>query len=143
LTKEPERFDLFTIDAFNSDAIPTHLLTREAFALYRDRLDRSGVVAFHVSNRFLDLAPVAAGLAHDGGWMAVQTVPQVPLDTEIDDEAVWSTMVAAAADSSSLLPLVATGRWEWSPRGALSVWTDNWTPLARSLSFSRASLLGR
>jgi hypothetical protein len=143
LAKEPGRFDLLTIDAFNSDAIPTHLLTREAFALYRQRLHRTGLVAFHVSNRFLDLAPVAAGLAHDAGWVAVQTMPDVPLDKAIDDGAVWSTMVTAAADSGQLDALVASGRWMWSPRPSLPVWTDNRTPLARALHLSRGALLGK
>ena len=65
-------YDILTLDAFSSDAIPTHLLTREAFALYRAHLAPGGVIAFHVSNRFLDLAPVVAALAREpgspGGW---------------------------------------------------------------------------
>ncbi|HWK49756.1 MAG TPA: fused MFS/spermidine synthase, partial [Steroidobacter sp.] len=55
-----QQFDLLAIDAFSSDAIPTHLLTREAFALYFKHLKPDGVLAVHISNRFIDLAPVCA-----------------------------------------------------------------------------------
>ncbi len=56
----PQQFDLLAIDAFSSDAIPTHLLTREAFELYFKHLKPNGVLAVHISNRFIDLVPVCA-----------------------------------------------------------------------------------
>ncbi|QDT02652.1 spermidine synthase [Rubripirellula lacrimiformis] len=62
-----QRFDLLVLDAFSSDAIPAHLLTREAIALYRDRLAPNGVLAIHVSNNHLDLVPLVHHLAHDAG----------------------------------------------------------------------------
>ncbi len=55
-----QQFDLMAIDAFTSDAIPVHLLTREAFALYFRHLKPAGILAVHVSNRYLDLVPVVA-----------------------------------------------------------------------------------
>jgi hypothetical protein len=60
-------YDLIVIDAFSSDAIPTHLITREAVALYGSRLKPRGMIAFHVSNRFFDLPPVLARIAADRG----------------------------------------------------------------------------
>jgi SAM-dependent methyltransferase len=61
LEREPSRqFDLLAIDAFSSDSIPMHLLTREAFQLYRRHLKPDGVLAIHVSNKYLSLAPVVA-----------------------------------------------------------------------------------
>ena len=60
-------YDLIVIDAFSSDAIPTHLITREAVALYESRLKPRGLIAFHLSSRFFDLAPVAARIAADRG----------------------------------------------------------------------------
>jgi hypothetical protein len=60
-------YDTIVIDAFSSDSIPVHLLTREALALYRRKLSPDGVILFHVSNRYLDLAPVIAALADDAG----------------------------------------------------------------------------
>lgn len=64
LEREPSRrFDLLALDAFSSDAIPVHLLTREAFEIYLRHMRPEGVIAVHISNHFLDLAPVVANLA--------------------------------------------------------------------------------
>ncbi len=59
---ESQQFDLLALDAFSSDAIPVHLLTREAMAIYLQHLKPSGILAVHVSNRYLNLKPVVAGL---------------------------------------------------------------------------------
>jgi hypothetical protein len=64
---ERQGFDVLALDAFNSDAIPVHLLTREAFAIYLEHLQPSGVIAVHVSNRHLRLGPVIEGLAQHYG----------------------------------------------------------------------------
>ncbi|MDF1562116.1 MAG: fused MFS/spermidine synthase [Deltaproteobacteria bacterium] len=61
-------FDVLVVDAFSSDAIPVHLLTAEAFALYRAHLAADGILAFHISNRHLQLEPVVRGLAASQGW---------------------------------------------------------------------------
>ena len=63
LAAAPERYDLIVLDAFSSDAIPAHLLTREAFAIYRQHLSPRGTIVIHISNRHLDLAPVLAAEA--------------------------------------------------------------------------------
>ncbi|MCC9606789.1 fused MFS/spermidine synthase [Blastopirellula sp. JC732] len=60
-----QKFDLLVLDAFSGDAIPTHLLTREAFDIYRQRLAPNGVIAVHISNMHVDLRPVVEGLAND------------------------------------------------------------------------------
>ena len=62
-TNKPQRFDLLALDAFSSDAIPVHLLTKEAFALYLKQIKPNGVLAIHISNRYLDLKPVVENLA--------------------------------------------------------------------------------
>jgi len=61
--KNPQRFDLLALDAFSSDAIPVHLLTKEAFEIYLQQLKPDGVLAVHISNRYLDLQPVVEKLA--------------------------------------------------------------------------------
>jgi hypothetical protein len=58
-------FGLIVLDAFNSDAVPVHLITREALSLYTDRLRRGGLLVFNISNRYVDLEPVLGNLAHD------------------------------------------------------------------------------
>jgi hypothetical protein len=63
----PQAYDVLVIDAFSSDAIPVHLITREALAAYLRHVKPGGVIAFHVTNRFLDLAPVVKRLADDQG----------------------------------------------------------------------------
>ncbi len=63
-------FGLLVLDAFSSDAIPTHLITREAVELYRHKVAPDGLIAFHISNRYLDLRPVLAGIAHELGLVA-------------------------------------------------------------------------
>ena len=67
----PQDFDLLAIDAFSSDAIPVHLITSEALAIYKRHMKPGGVIAFHVTNRFLDLVPVVKALADAQGLRAV------------------------------------------------------------------------
>jgi SAM-dependent methyltransferase len=67
----PQQFDVLAVDAFSGDSIPVHLLTREAFQLYFRHLKPGGVLAVHVSNRYLDLAPVVRGAAEALGKHAV------------------------------------------------------------------------
>jgi len=69
--EEPQAYDLIVLDAFNGDAIPVHLLTRQAFDEYRRHLRPGGVIAAHVSNRHVDLKPVVIGAAHHLGLTAV------------------------------------------------------------------------
>ena len=59
----PQGFDVLAIDAFSSDAIPVHLITREALSVYLRHMKPGGIIAFHVTNRYLDLAPVVQQLA--------------------------------------------------------------------------------
>jgi hypothetical protein len=69
--QEPQNYDILSVDAFSSDAIPVHLLTREALALYFRHLKPDGILALHISNRYLDLAPVCAAGAeyfHKEAW---------------------------------------------------------------------------
>lgn len=77
--ENPHLFDVLALDAFSSDAIPVHLLTREAMAIYLRHLRPDGVVAIHVSNRYLNLKPVVEGLAKDFN-LSVATVSDYPPD---------------------------------------------------------------
>lgn len=66
--EEPQQFDLFVLDAFSGDAIPVHLLTKEAMEIYRKHLKPDGKIAIHVSNLYFDLKPIIQGLADDQGF---------------------------------------------------------------------------
>lgn len=83
--QSPQAFDLLAIDAFSSDAIPTHLLTREAFELYFKHLKPDGVLAVHISNRYVDLVPVCATSAQSVNRSArvVRSVSDGTYDTSI------------------------------------------------------------
>ena len=78
---QPQHFDLLALDAFSSDAIPVHLLTKEAFAVYLKQLNPDGVLAVHTSNRYLNLRPVVERLAQEYG-LGVLTISD-------DDEHDW------------------------------------------------------
>ena len=81
LEREPPRhFNVLVVDAFSGDAIPVHLLTKEAFAVYLRHLDPAGVIAFHVSNQFLDLAPAVRRVAVEYGFDSVQ----IHSDSDVD-----------------------------------------------------------
>jgi SAM-dependent methyltransferase len=69
-SEPPQQFDVFAVDAFSGDAIPVHLLTKEAFSLYLHHLKPDGILAIHASNTYLDLAPVVQLLANDSGYPA-------------------------------------------------------------------------
>jgi spermidine synthase len=100
-----KRFDLLVLDAFSSDAIPAHLLTRQAVSLYRRRLGPQGVLAIHVSNNHLDLVPLVHRLSADAGMES--RVVRASGDPEAGTQ--HSTWVLMTATSPSILdhPLLA------------------------------------
>ncbi|HSQ64607.1 MAG TPA: hypothetical protein VLM85_15395, partial [Polyangiaceae bacterium] len=127
LAKDEGGYDLLVVDAFSSDAIPVHLLTREAFALYRRKLAPGAIVLWHISNRYLELEPVVAELAHDQGWTAVLRDDHDVPDEEANKRVrIGSTWVAMSADAARLEPLRKAGEWrEVVRRAGFSEWTDD------------------
>jgi len=121
LAKDDGRYDLLVIDAFTSDAIPTHLLTREALATYRARLAPHALLAWHVSNRYLDLRPVLGALADDAG-LAVKLRDDGNLGPDRDKRGHQPSLWIAMAEAPDELP---TKNWQEVPRRAdFRVWTD-------------------
>jgi SAM-dependent methyltransferase len=90
----PQGYDLLAIDAFSSDAIPVHLLTREAFTLYFRHLAPGGVLAVHVSNRYLELQPVVRASVDAFGWKALV----VDTDSDAEEGTYGSTWVLMTRD---------------------------------------------
>ncbi|HKY21880.1 MAG TPA: fused MFS/spermidine synthase [Vicinamibacterales bacterium] len=129
LTKEPPRaFDLLIVDAFSSDAIPVHLLTREALQLYLEKLDTGGVLAFHISNSYLSLTPLIADLARDAGLVCLAQT-----DAQIDATAAAlaksaSQWAVLARSPETLGPLAHDKRWRIAQGRANAVtWTDDFS----------------
>ncbi len=134
LSREPDgTFDLLVLDAFSSDAIPIHMLTREALAMYLGKLAPGGVVMLHISNRFLRLEPVVANLALDAGATArLQTYDPDPNDSALG--ASRSSWVAMARTPADLEFLEGDERWvELEPEPAVGVWTDDYSNIFRIL----------
>ena len=103
-------YGLIVADAFSSDAIPTHLITREALALYFRKLTETGTLAFHVSNRYLDLKPVLGNLAREAGLTAWSAAQDAPL-TEPAPEASASVWVALSRSRENLGEIGRSGLW--------------------------------
>jgi SAM-dependent methyltransferase len=121
-------YDLIVLDAFSSDAIPAHLLTREALAVYLEKLAPGGVVAFHISNRYIDLKPVLAELARDA--RVPGAVGNIDAVTPAEDAQykTTSTWVAIAHHATDLAPLTRLPNWEvLPPRADVGVWTDDYS----------------
>ena len=120
-------YDLIVLDAFSSDAIPTHLLTREALALYVRALAPEGVLAVHVSNRYLNLEPVLAELARDArlpGLVGRDVSGAVHRDAAV----ATSKWIVLARDTAAFGSLPGLRGWTpLKPDGRVRVWTDDYT----------------
>lgn len=129
----PQGFDILAVDAFSSDAIPVHLITREALGVYLKHVKRSGIVALHVSNRFLDLIPVVARLAREHGAHAV-LVRDDPAE-EADHRRSRSDWVLVARDAAALEreAIVERGAMEAEDRPEWRTWTDDYSNLIQIL----------
>ena len=126
----PQQYDVLGVDAFSGDAIPAHLITREAVLLFRKHLAQGGILAYHVSNRYLDLAPVLSAIA------AAENLAALEIDdynngegSPIKSPSAW---VLLAEDPATLASLQEVGRApdqkpEWR------IWTDNYHNLFQVL----------
>jgi SAM-dependent methyltransferase len=130
LEREPaQAFDVLAVDAFSSDSIPVHLITREALGVYLRHMRPDGIVAFHVSNRFLNLVPVVARLAAEHGAHATL------VDEEAEEDRTTSTWVLVSRSAGAL------GRPEIEQAGATApeeradwrTWTDDYSNLVQIL----------
>ncbi len=135
LREAPDRaYRLIVLDAFSSDSLPVHLVTREAIGLYRSKLAEGGILAVNLSNRYLDLDPLMGRQAEDAGLVC-----RIRYDTLVSAEerrvgkqpSIWAVMAATETD---LGPLVSDERWQ-RPRSrpGSRAWTDDYSDLASYL----------
>lgn len=136
LRRASERqFDLIVLDAFSSDAIPTHLLTQEAIALYLSRLRPDGIVAFHISNRYLNLEPLLGALADREGLFALANADDRPSEAESAVGKFPSHWVMLARTDQPLLALAGRQGWRRSASSATRrVWTDDYSNILQALA---------
>ncbi|MBN1886487.1 MAG: fused MFS/spermidine synthase [Thermoflexales bacterium] len=128
---ETQRFDLLVVDAFSGDSIPVHLLTKEAFDIYLAHLQPDGVIALHISNRYLDVQPVAQRLADqfELGTAFIDTTE----DEQLGSHSSW---VLVTRDESFLAqPQIARRSVSQAASTASRLWTDDYTNLFQVLKW--------
>jgi len=129
--RDDGEFDLLVLDAFSSDAIPMHLLTREAFRLYFRKTTPTGIIALHISNRVLDLEPIVAKIAEDLGVNA-SALESAPNQRQYDEgmrPSIWMVIVRDPAHASKLIG--------WRPAEPLAdtpIWTDDYSNILSAYS---------
>ena len=126
----PQGFDVLAVDAFSSDAIPVHLLTREAFLLYRRHLKPGGVLAVHVSNTYLNLEPVVERAAVSLNQKAI-VVDNVPDAKRGIIHAVW--VLVGSPEGLLAQPQINVAEVPLDSRGNEPLWTDDYSSLLRIL----------
>jgi spermidine synthase len=129
LEREPnQNFDVLAIDAFSSDAIPVHLITSQALAIYRRHVKPGGIIAFHVTNRFLNLAPVVEALARAQDLHAIEIadIPEAPASSSD-----W-VLLSDRAESLERPGLTEAAK-EIEVRNDWRLWTDDFNNLVQVL----------
>ena len=125
----PENFDVLAVDAFSSDSIPVHLLTREAMDLYFRHLKPDGILAVHISNRYLNLQPVLAGETRATGKIARV------VDTDDDDsqDVFGATWVLVTNPRTGFDADIKTASLEIETKKNVRLWTDDYSNLFQIL----------
>lgn len=113
----PQQFDALLLDAFSGDSVPVHLLTREAFEIYRRHMKPDGIIAVHVSNRYLTLAPVVERVAASVGMKTTRVLTEM----EGFDEATDYVMVT---NNEAFLKAHPPDEPETEELEAKTLWTD-------------------
>ena len=124
----PEKFDVLAVDAFSSDSIPVHLITKEALGVYLRHVKPDGIVAFHVSNRFLNLGPVVGQIAKASGAFAVNVYEKGAEDKTQSD---W---VLVSREPKALeVRLIKDASEPVEEQPGWRLWTDDYNNLVQVL----------
>ena len=123
-------FDTIVLDAYSSDAIPTHLLTREAMRLYSERLSAHGTIVFHISNSYFDFAPLIGALARDARMVARgRSGRGQPAPQSLITQSTWLIVARSVADLGARR---RDPRWI-APPAAAHAWSDDYSSIVTVL----------
>ena len=126
-----EAFDLLVLDAFSSDAVPVHLLTVESLGDAMRTVAPGGVIAVHISNRFLDLEPIVAAAAHGNGFVSIIGTDYTSAELQnLADPSQWVIVGRSYAD---LADLVQGDRWRTAHAEGRRPWTDRFSDLIEAI----------
>jgi spermidine synthase len=148
LARQPAgKLDLLAVDAFSSDAIPIHLLTREALQVYGRALKPDGLLLVHISNRYLDLEPVLAAAAKRDGWHAAafDYSPEAGEEGRNLSRSIWVAMTKNKDSLMTLRIASAEDAHLWRPllrRPGFPGWTDDYASILPLLEDWQAWLPG-
>lgn len=133
LAQEPaHHYQLFVLDAFSSDVIPVHLLTREAVQLYLSKLEDDGILFFHISNRYMDLVPVLDRLGLSLGLVALVRDDVYATASEQEDGKTPSRWLLMARRRDLVAEFLSDPRWKLlDGRSAGDLWTDDYSNILR------------
>lgn len=127
MAKTDRQYDLIVLDAYSSDSVPVHLLTKEAMDMYLERLAPGGIIAFHISNRYLKLEPVLAAAAELEGLKTLINYDYVRTDEERMQAKFSSVWVIMAREDEALAPF-QNDRWSpLVPEPGFRAWTDDYS----------------
>ena len=123
-------FDILFMDAFSSDSIPVHLMTRESFRLYWQHLKDDGILVAHITNRFVDMRPVVHFLAVESGYTPI--LIEHAVGTQYQTRWVLITKNQHVLDSE----LITSAQLPWPEKMSKIVWTDDFASLAQIVDWS-------
>ena len=130
LQNEEGYYGLIVLDAFSSDAIPVHLVTQQALDLYLSKLAEGGILAFHISNRSLNLKPILADLAETRKLICIGFDDLKPGSFEGKDPSQWVVMARSLPEISNLS---INSQWQRLNGTGGRVWSDDFSNIVRAI----------
>jgi SAM-dependent methyltransferase len=132
----PQSYNVLALDAFSGDAIPTHMLTEEAIAVFRRHLAPDGVLAIHITNSYLRLTPVVKGLADHSGYKCVR----IYVDSSYEPDAYTSDWILLTKNDDFVRAVPSVLPWDANKdQFRVPLWTDRYSNLFRILEYQSPS----
>jgi tetratricopeptide (TPR) repeat protein len=137
----PQNFDLLVLDAFNSDAIPVHLVTEEAFVLYERHLKTNGIIAIHISSAHLNLEPVVLNLARRFNYEAAIIEYNPPRDQWWNQLSTWA-LLSRNGELINSPTIRENTRPAQADTGTVPLWTDDFASLFQIIRWGATPVVG-